>query len=349
VKILHICPLWFRIAVDAPGGIESLMPGLFAALGRLGCHNTVLGVAGSSVSAELVAVVQEPMYEQTAAGAAWEYGPYEQDELLRALEMANDFDVVHSHLGWNGWVLSGVAGVGGRVLHTQHNPVSPDMAWFVRRHPDLLLSTVSRYQAAKLWGLGARRCHVVHNGLDFSRFSARIDGKAGLAYLGRIEYAKGTDLAIAVARRLRLPLTIAGPAVDHEYFESAIAPQLDDRIAYLGVVGQAEKARLLGAAACVLMPSRDEEGFGLVALEAMACGTPVVALARGALPEVIEDGVTGLLAEDESGLAELVKRSRSLDPVAVRATAERRFSVSASAAAYLSLYRSIADASTPRG
>jgi glycosyltransferase involved in cell wall biosynthesis len=348
MRILHICPLWFRIAVDAPGGIETLLPGLFAELGRAGCENTVLAVADADVPARLVPVVDEPLYEHTASGIAWEYGPFEQHQLLMAIELAPDHDVVHSHIGWSGWVLDGIPGLRDRVLHTQHNPVSPDMEWFIRRHPDLRLSTVSEFQARKLWRLGARRCQVVHNGIDFRLFPLGASGRQGLVYLGRLEHRKGPDIAIAVARALDMPLTLAGPAVDHGFFESQIAPHLDGQIRYVGIVGLADKAELLGGAACVLMPSREEEGFGLVALEAMACGTPVVALANGALPEVVEAGVTGFLTSDEQALAELVPGALALDPVGVRDAAERRFSVAAATAGYLGLYRLIAGATGPR-
>lgn len=317
------------------------MPGLFDELARAGCENTVLGVKGSSVSARLVPVVDEPIYEQTADGTAWEYGPFEQDQLLTAIGTAGEYDVIHSHVGWGGWVLAGVTELAPRLLHTQHNPVTPDMEWFIRRHPDLLLSTVSEYQARKLWRLGASRCHVVHNGLDFAQFPPRFDGKAGLVYLGRLEREKGPDIAIRVARALQQPLTIAGPAVNHEFFDTEIAPQLDDQVRYVGVVGHGEKTELLGAASCVLMPSRGEEGFGLVALEAMACGTPVVALANGALPEVIEEGVTGFVSADERLLPELVTAAARLDHARIRSAAEKRFSVAESAEGYLGLYRLI--------
>jgi glycosyltransferase involved in cell wall biosynthesis len=348
MRILHICPLWFRIAPDAPGGIESLLPGLFRALREADCENTVLAVRGSAVDAEVIPVVDEPMYEQTASGAAWEYGPFEQHQLLTALRAAPEFDVVHSHVGWSGWWLAGVPGLGERVLHTQHNPVSPDMAWFIARHPELRLTTVSEHQAERLRRAGAKRCHVVRNGLDFDRFPLRGEGKRGLVYLGRVEREKGTDLAVRVARQLRMPLAIAGPMVDHEFFAAEIAPQLDDQVRYVGVVRGADKADLLGGAACAMMPSRDEEGFGLVALEAMACGTPVAALARGALREVVEPGVTGFLAKDEEQLAAAVQAAVALDPATIRARAERRFDVAASAAGYLALYREIAAASAPR-
>jgi glycosyltransferase involved in cell wall biosynthesis len=332
---------------DAPGGIETLLPGLSAALRRADCESTVLAVAGSSVAGELVPVVDSPIYERTSEGSVWEFEPYVQDQLLSALAMADGFDVIHSHVGPAGWVLSGLSELRTPVLHTQHNPVSPDMEWFVRRHPDLPLSTVSEYQARKLRAVGATRCHVVHNGIDFGAFPLQTEGKSGLVYLGRLEYDKGTDIAIRVARALDLPLTLAGPPVDHTFFETEIEPQLDDQIRYAGVLGHAAKSELLGGAGCVLLPTRSEEGFGLVTLEAMACGTPVVALANGALPEVVEEGVTGYLTADERELPELAVTAMTLAPENVRAMAERRFSVAAAAEGYLGVYRLLAIANTP--
>jgi glycosyltransferase involved in cell wall biosynthesis len=238
--------------------------------------------------------------------------------------------------------------MGEKVLHTHHNPVTPDMEWFVARHPDMRLSAVSDYQARKLRRAGARRCDVVHNGLDFARFPLRTEGKQGLAFLGRLEPKKGTDIAIAVAEALQMPLTIAGPAVKHEFFDAEIRPRLSELIRYAGILGHDEKVRLLGGASCVLMPSRAEEGFALVGLEAMACGTPVVALANGALPEVIESGSTGFVTADERELPGLVDQALALDPARVRAQAEQAFGVAAAAAGYLELYRELASATTPR-
>lgn len=323
------------------------MASLLEQLAREGCENTVLAVGGSLVHGRLIPVVERPLYELTADETAWEYGPFEQAELLDAIARAPDHDVIHSHVGWSGWVLSGIEAIADRVLHTLHNPVTPDLVWFAARHPDLRLSCVSEYQATKLRQAGATRCQVVYNGLDFSRFPLRIEGKQGLVYLGRVEREKGTDLAIATAQALQMPLTIAGPAVDHEFFDAQIRPLLGDQVRYVGVVEHEQKVSLLGGASCVLMPSRDEEGFGLVALEAMACGTPVAALASGALPEVVEDGVTGSVSSGPQELVTCVSRAMTLEPAAVRARAERRFSVGASAAAYLELYRELARTTTP--
>jgi glycosyltransferase involved in cell wall biosynthesis len=274
-------------------------------------------------------------------GGAWEYGPFEQAQLRAAISLAGEHDVIHSHLGCSGWVLSAITDLADRVLHPLHNPVTPDMARFVTQYPDLRLSTVSRYQATRLRQAGAMRCDVVHNGLDFARFPLRADRKHGLVYLGRVEPEKGTDIAIDVAEALDMPLTIAGPSTNAWFFHTRIRPRLNDRVRYVGVVDHDEKVGLLGGASGVLMPSRWEEGCALVALEAMACGTPVVALANGALPEVVENGLTGFVTSDEAELPDLVRRAGALDPVEVRGRAEQRFTIAATSAGYLELYRTM--------
>lgn len=348
VRVLHLCPLWFRVASDAPGGVETLLPGLVPELSRLGCSNTLLASGGSRAEAELVPVVELPITELMELGSAWEYGPYEQHQLVGAIELADDFDVIHSHLGWGGWALSAVNGVGGRLLHTQHNPVTRDMGWFVRRHPDLRISTVSEFQAGQLRAFGATRCRVVHNGLRFDEFPLGAKhGRVGLVFLGRLEREKGAHAAIHVAKALAEPLTIAGPMTDHLYYEAEIAPHLGNEVRYVGTLGFEDKVKLLVGATCVLMPMRGEEGFGLVALEAMACGTPVVALASGGLPEVIVNGVTGFVTCAVDAMPGLVGAARALDPASIRAAARLRFDMTATAAGYLAIYREIVSSSRP--
>ena len=325
------------------------MVGLLEQFSRAGCENTVLAVAGSTIAGRLVEVVERPLYELMVDGTAWEYGPFEQSQLRTAIRLAGDHDVIHSHLGWSGWALSGIEGIADRVLHTLHNPITPDMAWFVAQHPELRLSAVSEFQARKLRQAGATCCDVVPNGLDFARFPLQTNAKHGLVYLGRLEPEKGPDIAIAVAQALDMSLTIAGPLMNRNrrFFATEIRPRLGERVRYVGVVDHNQKVRLLGGASCVLMPSRDEEGFALVALEAMACGTPVAALASGALPEVVQAGLTGYVTSDERELPELVLQALELDPVHVRARAEQRFSVAGTAAGYLELYRRMASTTRP--
>jgi glycosyltransferase involved in cell wall biosynthesis len=344
MKVLHVCPLWFPVVEDSPGGIETYLPALLPTLEALGCDNTLLASADSSPpGGRVVPVVDRNVWRGMEIGAVWEYGHYLHHELLMVVERASDFDVIHSHIGCDAYVLSGIPGIRERLLHTQHNPVTRDYEWFVRRHGDLLISAVSEFQARKLREQGARRCRVIPNGIVVDKFTYQAGPGEGLLYLGRMEQQKGPDLAVQVARELQLPLTLAGPMTRDVYFDAYIRPWLDDQIRYVGVADHSRKNELLGSAACVLMPSRWEEPFGLVALEAAACGTPVVALANGALPELIEQGVTGYVTAEEGELAALVRGALELDRSGIREWMEPRFGMSAVARQYVELYEEIAE------
>jgi glycosyltransferase involved in cell wall biosynthesis len=341
VKILHLAPLWYPVSQDSHGGIETFLSGLIASLENLGCRNTLIASGDSCTAAELVSAVPLNLYAQMQAGTAAEYAYYEQHQLMLALELAADYDVVHSHVGPGAYVLSNVPGLLTRVLHTQHNPVYRDLEWYVLKHPDIWISTVSESLATKLWRQGATRCHAIHNGIDMETFGFQSLGGEGLVFLGRMEAKKGPDLAVQVAQDLDLPLILAGSIVDEEFFERTIRPCLNDQIQYVGVVGHRQKTELLGQAACVLMPSRWEEPFGLVAIEAMACGTPVVALAHGALPEIVEPGLTGYLSRNEGKLADLVTRAVQLDRASIRTRAAAKFDMPVVAELYRQLYTQV--------
>jgi glycosyltransferase involved in cell wall biosynthesis len=342
MKVLHLCPLWHPIAHDAPGGIETLLAQLVAVMPALGYQTTILASGDSRTDAELVAAVPRNVVAGMADGTVAEYAYYEQHQLRLALELAPEFDIVHSHVGSGAWLLSALPELRGRVLHTVHSPVNGDMQWFVRHHPDEWFSTVSEHQARKLREAGAARCRAVHNGIDVGRFTFRPQPDGGLLYIGRMEAVKGPDAAVRVARELGLPLTLAGPIVERTFFEREVVPLLDDRIRYVGVVDHYRKNELFGAAACALLPFRGEEPFGLVAVEAMACGTPVVSFANGALPEIVEPGVTGYLAREEAELAPLVEQAAALDRAAVRARGAARFDIASAAGKYHALYREMA-------
>jgi glycosyltransferase involved in cell wall biosynthesis len=336
--VLHLAPLWLPVSEDAPGGIETFLSGLLAALEKLGCRNTLIASGDSRVAAEVIAATPTHLCAQMAAGTAWEYAYYEQHQLALALQHAPAADVVHSHVGGGAYALSSVPELRQRVLHTHHNPVTADLEWFVAQHPETRFSTVSEWQARRLRDRGAKHCEVIHNGIEVSRFALAPAGRDELLFVGRMESVKGADRAVQVAVELGRPITLAGPIVDDEFFHRAVAPFLSDRIRYVGVVDHRQKRELYGQAACLLVLSRQDEGFGLVAVEAMACGTPVVALANGALPEIVEPGVTGYLAGDEADVPALVEDAARLDRGAVRARVAARFDVSAAADRYRDLY-----------
>ncbi len=336
MRILQLAPLWFPVSPDSIGGIETFLAGLIQALQARGCRNTLLATGDSRTAAEVVPVVGENLYARMASGAASEYDYYEQEQLLQALARAGDFDLVHSHIGPRAFALAGVPGL--RVLHTWHTQIYPDLEWFVRRHPELRLSAVSEFQAGKLRAHGAVHCDVIHNGLDVASFPFEPTAGDGLLFIGRLDRTKGPDLAVQVARASSRRLVLAGPITDPDLFATAVEPFLDDRIRYVGVVDHRQKRELFAGAACVLVPSRVEEACPLVALEAQACGRPVVALANGGLPELVEPGVTGYVTDDERRLPELVSRALGLDRALIRARATERFDLAAVAGRYHELY-----------
>jgi glycosyltransferase involved in cell wall biosynthesis len=180
----------------------------------------------------------------------------------------------------------------------------------------------------------------VHHGIDLGEFEPTTQAGDDLVILGRIHPDKGTAEAIEIAREAGRRLIICGPVVDARYFAEQVEPFLDDeRVIHLGSVGPAERSRVLGASAVLLHPIRFAEPFGLAVIEAMACGTPVVAYRRGSMPELIDEGVTGFTVLDAAAAVEAVERAAELDRAVVRAVAERRFGVERMVDDYLAVYR----------
>jgi glycosyltransferase involved in cell wall biosynthesis len=342
MRVLHVTPLWYPTSPDSFGGIETYVPALIDALAELGCEQSLLATGDSHTSAELIPVCERCVGGLMDTGRSWEIGPYDHHQLTLAIELADGFDVVHSHLGWGGFALSAVPAVRGRALHTLHNEVTPDVVWYLRRHPDLRLTVVSRFQLEKLRKTGVQECELVPNGVVVERFPFSDRHSGTLAFLGRMDPTKGPDLAIQVAQRVGRPLVLAGLVTDDRFFADRIEPALGSGIRYAGVLDHAAKCELLSDAACTLMPSRWDEPFGLVALESQACGTPVVALGSGGLPEVIEPGVTGFTTTEEDRLPGLVGDALTLDRSAIRRRVTERFGLEPVAKRYLSLYEEIA-------
>ena len=210
-----------------------------------------------------------------------------------------------------------------------------------------------------MWKGRTRQQHgrwmTVYNGVDLRLYSptAAVDGDAPLVFLGRLERIKGAHTAIDIARRAKRRLVIAGNRVDspeaRAYFETEIRPHVDGQhVLYVGAVDDHAKNALLGRAAALLMPIEWEEPFGIVMVEAMACGTPVVGFRRGAVPEVVEDGRTGAVVGNAEDALAAIDRVRQLNRLDVRARCERRFGYSVIADAYERLYCEALDRSSGR-
>jgi glycosyltransferase involved in cell wall biosynthesis len=187
---------------------------------------------------------------------------------------------------------------------------------------------------------------AIYNGVELKHydFQSQVDGDAPLVFLGRIERIKGVHAALDIAERAGRKLVIAGNRVDTgsdaRYFEECIAPRIDgDRVRYVGPVDDVAKNRILGEAAALLMPIEWEEPFGIVMVEAMACGTPVIGFRRGSVPEVVSDRVTGFVVADVAAAAQAVGRLSAIDRRVVRQSCEERYSSDVIVEQYLALYR----------
>jgi glycosyltransferase involved in cell wall biosynthesis len=184
---------------------------------------------------------------------------------------------------------------------------------------------------------------TIHHGIDLAKYSLQVKKSEYLSFLGRLAPCKGADLAIAVAKKVGMSLKIAGEVqpIDKEYFDSEIRPHLDGNlIEYVGEADLDAKNELLGHSLAMLFPITWDEPFGLVMIEAMACGTPVLALSRGSAPEVVQTGLSGYVCQSIDDLAKAVQCAKGLSPIAIRAYVDERFSANSMAKEYLETYQS---------
>ncbi len=252
-----------------------------------------------------------------------------------ALEHSADFDIVHNHLDW--LPLAFASSWRAPLVTTIHGFSGPDILPVYARAASNYVSISDSDRAPELDYVA-----TVHHGIDLDEFEPTTEAGDDLVVLGRIHPDKGTAEAIEIARQCGRRLIICGPVVDSRYFAEQVEPFLDDeRVIHLGSVGPAERSRVLGASAVLLHPIRFAEPFGLAVIEAMACGTPVVAYRRGAMPELIDEGVTGFAVDGLEQAVAVVPRAAALDRVRVRAVAERRFGVDRMVDEYLAIYRGL--------
>lgn len=329
------------VSPDAVGGAEQVLSRLDAALVEAGHRSVVVACAGSAVRGELVATPPVPaVLDDTAKAAA-------QAANRRAIREALEHrpvDVVHLHgIDFHAYLPP----PGPPTLVTLHLP----LAWYPPgalrpARPDTHLHCVSPAQR-RTAPPGLDLLPDIPNGVDVDG-PAAPHAKRGFALaMGRICPEKGFHLALDAARLAGVPLLLAGHVFPYEthaaYFRDEVAPRLDGRdYRFLGPVGLARKRRLLAAARCLLVPSLAEETGSLVAMEALACGTPVVAFPNGALADVVEHGRTGFLVRDAREMADTIGRAGEIDPEACREAARTRFSAARSTDLYLRTYADLA-------
>ncbi|HZS02972.1 MAG TPA: glycosyltransferase family 4 protein [Chloroflexota bacterium] len=350
MRIAQLAPPFESVPPRAYGGTERVVHALTEELVRRGHDVTLFASADSVTTARLVPTVDVALWHRQPAYA--DFAPFWAVALGTLARELDGFDLIHNHLDFRGFLLARLAPC--PVVTTLHGRLDlPELQPVYREFADVPLVSISDAQRRPIaW---ANWVATVHHGivLDELSFSSRPGGY--LAFLGRISPEKGLDTAIRVARRTGLPLKVAArmplpftndPNVrtDWEYYEQVIQPLLRDApVELVGEVSGPAKAQFLGGAAALLFPIRWPEPFGLVMPEALACGTPVLALRAGSVPEVLTDGVTGFVRDDEDGLVAAVDRLGELDRARCRAEAERRFSAAAMADRYERVYAQLAE------
>jgi glycosyltransferase involved in cell wall biosynthesis len=339
MKIAMICPPWLPIPPTGYGGIEIVAYDLAEGLVERGHEVLLLAPGDSHTSARLIPIIERHIGQDWPGYAAPISTSFSDYSYARAfLERA---DVVHDHTMHHQTAYPLPA------VHTLHGP----RVWGHDRAVQMSASGRNHFvgishRQRELYGeSGINWAGVVHNAMNAAAmpFSAKKDGYA--LFVGRANWEKGLDLAVRVAVKAKQRLVMAikmTEAFEREYFAREIQPWIDQGdVTVLGEITPAEKNALYRDASCTIFSSQWEEPFGLVMIEAMACGTPVVALRRGAAPEVIADGVTGFVVDDEDAMVEAVGKMRQIDPFACREHVERNFSVAKMAAEYEAIYRQV--------
>ncbi len=333
MRIAQVSTLAARVRQDAYGSVEALIWLLTKELARLGHEVTVFGVAGSEADGEVVATLPGP-YGENDSPDDWHL--CEWINLCEAVKQSGRFDLLHSHAYLWGLPLEPVSQA--PMVHTMHIVPEEDSARLWTMSPNACVTALSRHQWSAYPQL--QPAAVIPHGVDAAQFTMRLKPDDYVCYFGRFEATKGPCQAIAAARAAGVRLLMAGPA--SPYFREKVQPLIDGKSAeYVGVVKGRDRDNLLGGAKALVYPIQYPESFGLVLVEAMLCGTPVAAIGLGAVPEIIQEGVTGFSVESLTQLSEAIGNCFSLDRRRVRSYAEQKFSVAGMAAAYARVYQEV--------
>jgi glycosyltransferase involved in cell wall biosynthesis len=340
MRIAILAPAWFAVPPTGYGGIEWVVALLADGLVDAGHEVTLFASGDSRTKAKLAYVFHDAPSAQIGRTMP------ELQHALACYARADEFDVINDHSGMLGAVLGG--SVDTPVVHTVHGPLDGDPGEVYELinevAPQVGMISISMNQRKPRPHLNwVANCH---NALDFSVYPFKPTRGNYLLFLGRLSPDKGAHRAIAVAMEMGLPLKIAGKKQDPKeltYFHEFVEPHLVDGIEYLGEVSHGEKVELLQNARATLFPIEWEEPFGLVMIESMACGTPVIATRWGAVPEVIDHGHSGIIVDDYRIIPVALEEADKLDPYDIRRYVEQEFSAERMVSDYIAAYRTITE------
>ena len=330
MRIAQISTLSAPVRRETGGSVESLIWLLTRELIRLGHQVTVFGAAGSEVDGELIATLAGPY---GAPGSLDDWQLCEWVNLGRAVEQSGRFDVLHSHAYLWGIPLQSLSRA--PLIHTTHIVPDDNSARLRAMWPGACVTAISKHQWSAYPHLSPMA--VIPHGVDVPQFTLREQPDDYVCYVGRFTSGKGPVQAIEAARALGLRLLLAGP--ESKYFREHVKPLVDGRLVeYVGFLTGVARDKLLGGARALLYPIQYPEAFGLVLVEAMLCGTPVAAMRLGAVPEIVEEAVSGYTAQTKEQFIQALGQCLALDRRQIRRRAAERFSADRMARDYARVY-----------
>jgi len=338
MRIAHIAPVATTIPPPKSGSVEQMTSLLTEGLVARGHDVTLFATADSKTTATLHAIYEHGYWHDENM---WPWELYEMLNLAAAVERARDFDVIHYQAAYYPMSLAFARLSPTPIVQTLHHSPSQAEVKLWTRYPEAPFVAISEEQARLLSGLNV--VDVVLHGIDTDAFAFRETPDDYLLFLGRFTAGKGVLQAIEIARRVGMRLILA--AAEDDYYREHVAPHVDGtRVVYHGEADHAAKVTLYGGARALLYPIQAREPFGLVLAEAMACGTPVAALDKGAVREVVDHGVTGLVFENLEQMANELPRVFDLDRRLVRERAVARFGAARMVDGYVEVYRRLVEA-----
>ena len=338
MRIGHIAPVATTIPPPKSGSVETMTSLLTEGLVARGHDVTLFATADSKTSAKLEAIYPHGYWHDENM---WPWELYEMLNLAAAIERASDFDIIHYEAAYYPMSLAFTRLSPTPIVQTLHHSPSAAEISLWSRYPEAPFVGISKEQANLLSGLNV--VDIVLHGVDTAGFVFREKPDDYLLFLGRFTEGKGVLQAIEIARRVGMKLILAAAEVD--YYRERVAPHVDGhQIVYAGEVDFDQKVKLYGGARALLYPIQAREPFGLVLAEAMACGTPVAALDRGAVREVVDDGVTGIVFDNLEQMSTDLHRVLALDRRRVRDRAVARFGVERMVDEYVAVYTRLVEA-----
>jgi glycosyltransferase involved in cell wall biosynthesis len=332
LRIAQVGPVATALPPTGSGSVELVTWLLTEGLVRRGHDVTLFATGDSTTSAKLAACYPHGYWHDSTM---WPWELYEMLNLAAAVERAADFDVIHFQAAYYPLSLGFARLCPVSLLQTLHHSPSTDEVRLWSRYPEAPFVAISNEQARLLSGLNV--VDTVLHGIDTDSFTFREHPDDYVLFLGRFTDGKGVLQAIDIAKRAGVRIVLAAP--EDEYYQTKIAPLVDGTaVVYAGEVGHDDKVTLIGGARAMLYPVQSGEPFGLVLAEAMACGTPVAALDRGAVREVVEDGVTGIVFDSEDAMAAGLPGVFALDRRRVRDRSIARFGAMRMVDEYVAVY-----------